>query len=162
MKRLCFFLFIGFLSCSTKPENSIKGQAAGYFEMYSERSDWQAFQDLFADDLVFEDVIFRYQFNKEEFVSFYNWPDSAFKKHPDFPQTLVLINLTVNDSSAVGSGYFTPFYYGGQILSDDHHWRFTIELTFNKDGKIKYQKDFIEYAPEFMKSAAEALIEASH
>lgn len=158
MKRLWVLLCIGFLSCNTQPENSIKDQAERFFEMYAERSDWQGFQDLFADDLVFEDVIFRYQFNKEDFVGFYNWPDTAFKKHPDFPQTLILENLTVNDSSAIGSGHFTPFYYGGQLMSNDHHWRFTIELKFDDKGKVKYQKDFIEYSPEYLKSAAEDLL----
>ena len=71
---------------------------------------------------------------------------------------VLLVAVTVNDSSAIGSGYFNPFYYGGQLLSDEHHWRFTIELKFDKEGKISYQKDFIEYAPEYLKAAAEGIL----
>lgn len=162
MRNVLVILFIGFVSCSGSGERQIEKLATRYFQDYAARTDWEHFKELYADDLVFEDVVFRYQFDKVGFISFYNWPDTMFRKHPDFPETLILENLTVNDSSAIGSGHFTPFYYGDQLMSNDHQWRFTIELTFNKEGKIKYQKDFIEYAPEFMKSAAEALIDSSH
>lgn len=162
MKRLIFLFLVCLAACNSPKENRVNQLATDYFKIYADRTDWDGFQALYADDLIFEDVVFRYEFDKEGFVNFYNWPDSLFKKHPDFPHTLVLQNLTVNDSTAIGSGYFTPFYYGGRLLSNDHHWRFTMELTFDKQGKIKRHKDFIEYDPEFMKSAAEALINTNH
>lgn len=159
---LLFSALILWLSGCDQVDNSkttaVEEAANLFFDHYKTRADWPGFQDLYAENLVFEDVIFQYRYNKPEFINFYNWPDSLLKKHPDYPEVLVLEDLALTDSSAVGRGYFTPFYYAG-ALYDAEHMRFTMWLYFDKEGKITRHIDFIEYPPEFLKAAAERLIQ---
>ncbi len=145
------------VSCTSSEKRNTEALALEFFEKFKSRNDWSGFKNLYADNLVFEDVIYRLKFNKDDFFSFYNWPDTLFEKHPDFPETLVLQDLSVTDSSAVGRGYFNPFYYKGALLSKDHHWRFTMWLYFDEEGRIKRHIDFIEYPPVFLQSAAESI-----
>ena len=136
------------------------GQAAHkFFDMFKARN-WQAFQDLYAEDMVFEDLIYRLKYDKNEFIKFYNWPDTTFSKHPDFPASLVLEGLALTNSSAIGKGYFNPFYYSSALFSFDHKWRFNISLSFDGQGKINHQIDFIEYPLVFLKNAAESLMDS--
>ena len=160
MKR--FFALLLFITACTDTVNERRAltekTARAFFENYKTRADWQAFQDLFAEDLVFEDVIFRYTYDKPGFMSFYNWPDSLLKKHPDYPEAMVLEDLAFTDSTAIGRGYFTPFYYGDILYDDWEHMRFTMALHVNDQGKISRHIDFIEYPPAFLKAAAEAVL----
>ncbi|MBO3696936.1 hypothetical protein [Roseivirga sp. E12] len=151
---------VTFSSCSERKKVS-QQKAELFFEMFADRSDWEGFIDLYADNLLFEDVVYGLKYNKDQFIDFYNWPDTSFRKHPEFPKSLVLEDLALTDSSAVGKGYFTPFYFGGQPMAIDHKWRFTIWLYFDGQGKIKRHIDFIDYPAEFMKSAAEGRIGGS-
>lgn len=150
------------ISCQKEisQERSIQNLATTFFDRYAQRSDWQGFLDLYSDSVYFQDVIFRMELKgKDAFRDFYNWPDSNFSKHPDYPKTLVLEGLAVNDSSAVGRGYFTPFYYGGTLYDEAKNMRFTMWLYFNQKGKITRHIDFIEYPPSFLVSAGERLME---
>ena len=153
------FIFLSGCTSNINEKNSVETLANSFFEHYAIRSDWKGFQALYADDMVFEDVIYRLKFDKTEFLQFYNWPDTAFSKHPDFPATLVLEELALTDSSAIGRGVFNPFYYGGKLFSLDHKWRFNMSLQFNDEGKIIKHIDFIEYPPEFLQQAAATLTE---
>ncbi|OEK01223.1 hypothetical protein BFP97_06740 [Roseivirga sp. 4D4] len=130
--------------------------------MYADRSDWPGFINQYADDLVFEDVVFALSYDKNQFIDFYNWPDTAFRKHPDYPKTLIVEDLAVTDSSAVGRGYFTPFYFGGELMAKEHQWRFTIWLYFNEHGKITRHIDYIDYPARFMKLAVESRTEKTN
>ena len=163
MKKL-LPLFALIVACSS-PVNerraTTEATANAFFELYKSRTDWRAFQDLYAEDLVFEDVIFRYTYDKPGFISFYNWPDPLLEKHPDYPEGMVLENLAFTDSTAVGRGYFTPFIYGGVHYDDWEHMRFSMTLHVNAAGKITRHIDFIEYPPAFLKSAAEAILSDS-
>lgn len=152
-----FALVILLSSCYQR--NTTEEKALHYFDLYAERTDWEGFQDQFSEKLKFEDVIFGFKMNKEEFVAFYNWPDSLFSKHPDHPKTLILEDLATTNNTAVGRGYFTPFYYGGQLMATDDPWKFTIWLKFDEKGKIIEQTDWIEYPPQFLQQAAERLME---
>lgn len=145
-------------ACQNQSSNESLEQASIFFDHYKNRTNWQEFKDLYADDLVFEDVIYRLKYGKEEFFNFYNWPDTLFQKHLEYPETLVLEELTTTDSTAVGRGYFNPFYFQGQLYSMDHNWRFMISLEFNAQGKINRHIDFIEYPPTFLKAAANDLL----
>ena len=146
------------IACTDQHGSRTGKLAETFFDHYETRSDWQGFLELYADDMVFEDVIFRYTYDKERFINFYNWPDPSLKKHPDYPEVLVLKDLAITDSSAVGRGYFNPFYYDNVFYADTAHMRFTMWLYFNKEGKIKRHIDYIEYPPVFLKSAAERLM----
>lgn len=162
MRQLIPLLLL-FTACAS-PVNERRAtteQAAQqFFELYKSRSDWQGFQNLYAEDLVFEDVIFRFTYSKPEFIDFYNWPDPLLKKHPDFPEVMVVEDLSFTDSTAVGRGYFTPFYYNDILYADTAHMRFTMALHINESGKITRHIDFIEYPPAFMVQAGQAAMAA--
>ena len=153
---LCVLIF----SCgSPSSEESNCELSSAYFEHYAQRTDWDSFLERYAADVVFEDVILcKHLDGRNAFSAFYDWPDSLFLKHPDYPATLVLKQLECSDSTAVGTGYFNPFYYSGHLFSDTMHMRFTIWLEFNQSGQIVHQSDFIEYPPEILLSVAERLI----
>ena len=89
-------------------------------------------------------------FNKEDFKNFYNWPGGDFRKYPEDEPHLVLRTLVVNDSVAVGSGYFNPFYFNGELQQWKWGSEFTIWLYFDEQMKIKRQVDFIEYPDEIL------------
>lgn len=162
MKRyLLLYLLLAACTSSHQETNTTRERALNFFHIYKARADWQSFQDLYADDLIFKDVIFRYTYNKGEFINFYNWPDPLLEKHPDYPEVLVLEDLATTDSTAIGRGYFTPFYYGGKLYDDMEHMRFVISLQFDNQGKIKRHTDFIEYPPEFLVGVAERLLNDS-
>lgn len=152
------FLMLCSISCSGPQESTTEKAARVFFEHYKTRNNWEGFQQLYAEDMVFEDVIFQYTYDKEAFVKFYNWPDPQLRKHPDYPEVLILEDLAFTDSSAVGRGYFTPFYYADVLYADTLHMRFTMWLYFTEEGKIRKHIDYIEYPPAFLKSAAERLL----
>lgn len=160
MRKLIPLIFL--LAACSGPVNERRAitekTANQFFEIYKAREDWQAFQDLYAEDLVFEDVIFRYSYDKPGFIAFYNWPDPLLKKHPDYPEVMVLEDLAITDTTAIGRGYFTPFYYGDVLHDDQEHMRFVMTLHVGEAGKIKRHIDFIEYPPAFLKAAAERLL----
>ncbi len=164
-------LRLGFTTCilwaflfgcgiNSQEKSEPKNWAENFFQYYADRSNWEDFLDLYGNEVYFQDVIFRMELRgKEAFKNFYNWPDTGFVKHPDYPQSLVLEDLAVTDSTAVGRGHFTPFYYNGVLYDNWKNMRFTIWLHFNKEGKITRQIDYIEYPPSFLKSAAERLMQ---
>jgi hypothetical protein len=104
MKKVLFLLLL-FTACTHEKPNRVEASAIKFFELYQARDNWQGFQELYAEDLVFEDVLYRLKYDKEAFIKFYNWPDTALSKHPDFPATLVLEELAFTDSSALGREY---------------------------------------------------------
>ena len=160
MKKLIplFFLLAACSGTVNERRAVTENTAKAFFNLYKDRQDWQAFQDLFAEDLEFEDVIFRYKYDKPGFVAFYNWPDSLLKKHPEYPEVMVLEDLAFTDSTAMGRGYFTPFYYDGVLYDDLEHMRFFMALHINEAGKISRHIDFVEYPAAFLKLAAENIL----
>ena len=139
-------------ACQQKPGNSeplaakTEILASKFFDTYAKRTDWQSFLEQYDSNLIFEDKVLQIQFSKlDEFEAFYNWPDTAFQKHEDFPNTLVLEQLICQDSIAVGSGYFTPFYYKEVLYGQDRKLYFSMELHFNQAGKIVQHIDWIAY-----------------
>ena len=169
MKRLVTYGLLLFLlsACATYHKKKMHGpktevSAQVFFKTYADRSDWEGFLSLYDEDMIFQDIILRKNLQgKEAFRAFYNWPDSLFSKHPDYPKTLVLEELVANDGAAVGKGYFTPFYYAGVLYEDWEHMRFTMILHFNEKGKITKHVDWVEYPPAFLKGIAERLLNSA-
>ena len=78
-----------FTQCQTPvpsegPHSSQWQEAASlYFQIYTERDDWERFLSMYDQNMSFEEVILRIKLRgKEEFKAFYNWPDTSFRKHP--------------------------------------------------------------------------------
>ncbi len=143
------------LPTSAQPMRDIKVKswAEDYFARYAARDDWPGFVNQFAEDLQFEDPLANMTLtSREEFKAFYHWPDPSFSKHPDHPETLVLEDLLVQGNLTIGSGYFTPFKYQGFTYAEKEPMRFTIWLTWNDDGKIIKQVDWIDYPDELLQA----------
>jgi hypothetical protein len=131
----------------------VRGWAEAYFQRYADRDDWQGFLDQYAAELEFEDPLANMRLvSREEFRAFYYWPDPAFSKHPEYPQTLVLDELLVQGRLTIGRGYFTPFKYQGFTYGDSEPMRFAIWLTWNREGKIVKQVDWIDYPAELIQA----------
>lgn len=151
---ILFLLFLTSCSGSGARDNAaasareakVKQVAREFFATFAEREDWEKLLSFYRYDMQFEDVMLQIKiYNKEDFKSFYNWPEGDFQKlAPDQPH-LVLKELAVNDSVAVGRGYFNPFSYNGEIYEWKWGSEFTIWLEFDENLKIKRQMDFIEY-----------------
>lgn len=125
--------------------------AREFFTTFAERKDWGKMLSFYRYDMHFEDVMLQIKiFNKEDFKNFYNWEEGEFQKLAADQPHLVLKSLVVNDSIAVGTGYFNPFYYNGEL--QDWKWgsEFTIWLQFDEQLKIKRQVDFIEYPDDIL------------
>ena len=64
----------------------------------------------------------------------------------------MLEDLLVQGNLAIGSGYFTPFNYHGFTYAEEEPMRFTIWLTWNDQGKIIKQVDWIDYPGELLQA----------
>lgn len=134
-------------------EAQVRAWSETYFKRYAARADWPGFMDQFAEDLDFLDPIAGIALeSRATFEQFYFWPDPAFSKHPEYPRTLVLEELIVQDNRGIGAGYFTPFRYNGTTFGDREPMRFTIWLEWDADGKIVAQTDWIAYPPALIQA----------
>lgn len=137
---------LAFCQLDTK---KVEARAKAYFDTYAMREDWQTFLDFYDETLYFEDLQFRLVCtNLDSFKRFYNWQNPAFKKVDDKKPILKLDQLLVNDSTAIGIGYFDSFYWQNDYVPGP--WEFAITLTFNYKGKIIKQTDFINYPIAFL------------
>ncbi len=158
--RLICSILTGFavllMACTSSPAGEraaeyarkakVEQAAREFFTTFADRKDWKKMLSFYRYDMHFEDIMLQIKiFSKEDFKNFYNWEEGNFQKLSSDQPHLVLKSLVVNDSVAVGTGYFNPFYYNGEL--QDWKWgsEFTIWLQFDEQLKIKRQVDFIEY-----------------
>ena len=136
-----FFLF-GILSCSTE-NKSINTDAivAEYYTTYQKRSDFEKFLHFYDENIILEDIINGDRIiGKAAFADFFNW------NNPNFSRTdttaLVIYDQIIEGNKVVTQGYFTEFKWGETTFEAMH---FTTILTFNEQGKIIKQVDWINY-----------------
>lgn len=157
MKYLLFGLAFILVACNASVDTSetagekvraqaVKATATEFFKTYAERSDWEKLLSFYRKDLVFEDVLLQLRLDSLwQFERFYDWPDTNFRKlYPGQP-SLEVEHLLVDDSTAIAAGYFTPFYWYGQLIEPDWGMQFQMVLHFDDDLRIKKQVDWIEY-----------------
>lgn len=160
MKRLnLIIVFFIILSCEQKPGHpDVKQIASDYFNTYAERTDWDKFLSYYDGDLQFEDIISQQKLSGiQQFREFYNWPDTGYRKHPDYPRALELDKLIINDKAAIGKGRFLPFYWYGKMWDMTQEGEFIIWLEFNEEGKITRQIDWIEYPGEILEAIGKGM-----
>lgn len=98
-------------SCTSQEDNSEQTRkdkltfiATDYFKPYTERINMTKFMSFYDDSVFFSAPIPQIEFHPaRELENFYNWSDTSFRKHPDFPETLIIERLLVSDD-AVESG----------------------------------------------------------
>jgi len=101
----------------------------------------KGFLEFYADGVVFEDIVNGDRLvGKQALEKFLNWT------HPDFQlleeDALVVEETFIAENTAIVNGYFTRFKWGESEYEAMH---FTTQLTFDMDGKIVRQVDWINY-----------------
>lgn len=151
-------LIIFLVACQPTSETNsgtalIEEQAKAYFATCAEREDWEKFCSFYREDLQFDDVYLQLKLDSLwKFKRFYNWLDTGFVKPSPEQPALILESLACNDSVAVASLRFTPFYWYGQLMDPEWGMDATIWLFFDEQQKIYRQIDWIEYDPEVMQN----------
>ena len=150
-----------FVSCQHEGTGSdVRLIAEQYFSTYAARTDWEKFLSYYAETLEFEDIILQESYHSlASFREFYNWPDSGFVKHPDYPKVLVIDELIVHGKTAIGKGRLNPFYWYGRLFEMKDIGNFIIWLEFNDQGKIIKQTDWIEYPGDILESVGKRMQE---
>ena len=138
---LCFPIFL-----SAKPIT--KELTEDFFRIYAERKDFNAFMEYYADEVVFEDVLFDTQLNgKDKLADFFDWHRGEFKRQGT-NSILELKELVINGNIAIAQGVFYQFMYNDKLMGP---WKFMMRLEFNDKGKIISHQDWINYTPKTIK-----------
>lgn len=125
-------------------DNSLEQVAAHYFELFAQRTEFDAFMSLYAEDAELQDLVYgKHAIGAAQIKDFYNWEVGEFKMLK--PQALVVTEQVIDNKVVVTRGYFTQFEYYGQITGP---WQFIIWQQFNDSNKITQQYDWINYTPK--------------
>lgn len=141
MRTLLLIILSIYLVKCQQTKSQIHKKVDEYIQLYQERSDFNAFLALYANDLVLEDMVGGYRVEgRESFAEFFNWPDERFEKISD--ETIQVKNVIVEGNRASIEGYFTPFGWNGNEVEA---MQFVTILYFNDEGKIIRHIDWINY-----------------
>ena len=139
MKKILILLVLAFSSCKQQDQPALPVEQ--FIKTYQERSDFTAFLDLYAEDMILQDMITGYEAKgKDAFAAFFNWPDPSFQKLQE--ETIIVDEVIVENNLAVISGHFTPFRWDTIRVEA---MQFTTLLKFNENGKIVLHQDWINY-----------------
>lgn len=118
--------------------------AQDYFNVYSQRNDFERFISFYANNAKFEDIIYGNSFdNKTEIKGFLAWDKGEFKLLSG-QKALTVTTQVISENTVVTEGYFHEFTYDGQKLGP---WLFVIIQEFDDNNKIIKQVDWINYTP---------------
>ena len=135
-----------FLACNNKPDNNTQKIAQEYYEVYSEREDFEQLMSFYDTSAVLEDHITGYRLvGKDSIRLFLDWPNPKFSKLEE--KALVVEKIIVDERTAVVQGYFTPFTWGDITVEAMY---FTTLLEFNRNGKIVKHTDWINYPNDLL------------
>ncbi len=100
--------------------------------------------ELYAEDAEVVDMIYGNELvGKDAIAGFLAWDDAPVEVVGGGP-ALVVERQVSDGSSVAAEGYFRRFEFNGEELGP---WRFTIWLTFNAEGRIVREVDWINYTP---------------
>ena len=137
MLVLCLSLLLA--TCNN--QSDISHKVDRFILIYEDRTDFQGFLDLYAEDMILQDMITGFKLEgRDDFADFFNWPDARFEKLNE--KTIIVQNKAVEGNKAVISGYFTSFKWNGKAVEA---MQFTTWLYYNEQGKIKRHVDWINY-----------------
>lgn len=117
--------------------------ASLFFELYADRQNIDALMAFYAEDAVLEDMVYGERvLGKDNIQAFLDWSNPHYQHKQ--PQVLIVEQQIVEKKQVITRGYFTPFVFHGQALGP---WRFVIWQSFDEQGRIVYQQDWINYTP---------------
>ncbi|MCC2615315.1 nuclear transport factor 2 family protein [Aestuariibacter halophilus] len=125
---------------------TIANAAQQYFEQYKNRDNLDAFIAHYAEDALLEDMVYGQRIQgRQALRNFYRWDDGSVRLLKD--KTLVIEQQIVDGNTVITRGTFLPFQYHDQRLGP---WRFVIWQSYNHQGLIVHQMDWINYTPKEM------------
>lgn len=141
MKKSFVILFGVALLIQCGSKQNISPIVDTYIDIYQKRQDFDGFLDLYAEDMILEDMVAGWKIEgKDQFREFFNWPDTRFEKFE--PNTFEILSTVVEGNQAVIHGYFTPFRWDSTSVEA---MQFTTILDFDEHGKIVKHIDWINY-----------------
>jgi hypothetical protein len=134
-------LTLGAISCGTDERESVRDTVLEFYQVYGERKDAARFLAFYAEEAVLEDIVNGDSIvGRRALATFFDWSNPEFKSLSN--RAVVVDEVIVEGSKAVVKGHFTRFQWGGTAFEAMH---FTTWLTFNKQGMIIRQVDWINY-----------------
>jgi len=143
---LTIFILLILNGCSStyRSSNNLAEVVNDYFSVYSQRNDFERLISFYAEDAIFEDIIYGNLLkNKTGIKNFLAWDKGEFKVLSG-PEILSITKQVVGENHAVTEGFFHGFSYDGQQLGP---WLFVIIQEFDSSNKIIKQTDWINYTP---------------
>ena len=126
------------------PSNKSADIAESFFDVYAKRQDIDTLMTFYADNIVLRDMVYGDEVKGKDAVKgFLRWGDTSVELMQS--QSLVVTEQVANGAHVITRGYFLPFKYHGQDLGP---WHFVIWQTFNAQGLITHQTDWINYTPK--------------
>lgn len=136
-------LFSGCVSTSSN-YNELSTVAKDYFNVYSQRIDFERLMSFYDENARFEDIIYGNNLeDKTAIRAFLAWDKGEFKVLSS-ERALTVTKQVFWQKMVVTEGYFHKFSYDGQELGP---WLFVIIQEFNAQNKIIKQTDWINYTP---------------
>lgn len=147
MRRSVTLLFLVFClaACrSTSSTSAIQHSVSQYFDIYSNRADFDAFMSFYAEDAQLQDLVYGNHIRgKEALREFFRWDADPIRFEGS--SSLVISEQVIQGNQVVTRGHFVEFDYLQQKMGP---WRFVIWQEFNERGKIIRQEDWINYTPK--------------
>ncbi|BDX05504.1 hypothetical protein MACH26_10250 [Planctobacterium marinum] len=114
-----------------------------FFAIYDARENFEQLLSYYASDAVLIDVVYGHcAKGKQAIREFLRWGDPLLKLNEG--NSLSIQKQLLNGDTGVTIGTFEPITYGGQSYS---YWKFVIIQTFDENGLIQKQVDWINYLP---------------
>lgn len=132
-------------SCQNKGTNAkIEDTAKKYFEVYSNRSDYNQMKSFYKDSVEYENVIQNTNLNKFETGYLLNQIFAFNDKELSYEggKMFKVDEIISNDSMAIVNGHFNSYTYNGFTFAP---MKFVTYLYFDKENKIKKQIDWFNY-----------------
>ncbi|MCT6869763.1 hypothetical protein [Apibacter sp.] len=146
-KNLFYFLiFLVVISCNSIDEKKNIKAVEEFYKIYAQRDDAKKLMSFYSDsqpkwvDAVSQSLIE----GKNNILEMYetSWKDKNFKKHQDYPESIIINEIVSNDSIVAVSGRYNPYYYNEKLIPE---MNFTSWIYFDKEGKIKKQIEWMQY-----------------
>ena len=131
-------------ACQNNKESKIDDIARKYFDVYSERADYNQMKSFYNDSVEYENVIQHTDVIKYETghllndVFAFNDRELSYEGGKMFNVEEVISN----DTMAIVNGHFNSYTYNGFTFAP---MKFTTYLYFDKNNKIKKQVDWFNY-----------------
>lgn len=134
-------ILIGIVIYSCSNNEGIDNHIERYYQVYREHKDYKQFISFYSDDIILEDIISGDKImGKKQLKRFFDWDNTNYQSLAS--KHLIINDMIIEKNQGVIKGYFSKFKWNKIEVEAMH---FTTILTFNENGKIIKQVDWINY-----------------